>query len=173
MAGRRFRSPYRRGSQGTVPAVAVVAGMLIAAGTAVKAPAAPRPARPVPAAVAGTGETAFFAAVLADLSAPVTAADLASLAAWASREGPWGAVGQWNPLDTTLYEPGSVPFNTFGAGLHVWNYPTPAAGAQATAVTIAGYPAIAGALRSGTGICGAGFAAALSEWSGGGYEEVC
>jgi len=36
-----------------------------------------------------------------------------------------------------------------------------------------GYPLITAALRSGSGICGAGFASELLTWSGSGYSEVC
>ena len=173
---RRFRSPYRRRSGSTGTVAVAVAFAALASGAGAKAAAAHRhtatetvKAAPVP----GGTEAAFMAAVLADLGAPVTAANLRSLAAWAAREGCWGCVGVNNPLDSTLPEPGATWFNTFGGGLHVWNYPTPDIGAQATAVTIGGYPAITAALRSGSGVCGPGFAAEFSRWSGGGYTEVC
>lgn len=129
---------------------------------------------PGPAPVTGGSEAAFTGAVLAGLGAPATGANTGSLEAWGSREGCWGCTGANNQFDSTLYEPGSTAFNTFGGGLHVWNYPTPAIGAQATAQTIsAGYPEITAALRSGSGVCGYGFAAEFSRWSGGGYQEVC
>lgn len=174
---RRFRSPYRRrsGSTGTVAVVAAFAAL--ASGAGVKAAAhghagaatSTVKAAPVP----GGTEAAFMAAVLADLGAPVTAANLRSLAAWAAREGCWGCVGVNNPLDSTLPEPGATWFNTFGGGLHVMNYPDAATGAQATAATIRAYPLITAALRNGSGACGNSFAAELSRWSGGGYQEVC
>jgi len=134
-------------------------------------PAAPTPP---PASPAGGSETAFFSAVLADMGDRPTGKDLDSLAAWAAHEGRWGTVGQWNPLDTTLAMTGSWNYNTFGDGLHVQSYPSAAEGAQATAVTISGgYPSITAALRSGTGVCGGGFAAEFGAWSGYAYQEVC
>jgi hypothetical protein len=179
-SSRRFRSPYwsRGGNTGLFAAVA--AGLALAAAGAHhaavphgKAHAKAAPAA-VTAAVSGTGEPAFWAAVLADLGAPDTGANVASLTAWADREGPWGTVGQWNPLDTTLTEPGSWAFNTFSDGLHVQSYPSASEGAEATAATLAdGYPLITAALRSGD-VCGnAGLADEFSRWSGGGYEGVC
>ena len=55
-----------------------------------------------------------------------------------------------NPLDTTWGMPGATPFNTFGNDEHVWNYPTEAIGAQATALTLENgrYPSILTALRT-------------------------
>lgn len=174
---RRFRSPYRRrsGSTGTVAVVAAFAAL--ASGAGVKAAAhghagaatSTVKAAPVP----GGTEAAFIAAVLSDLGAPDTTSNQRSMAAWGAREGCWGCVGANNQWDSTLYEPGATAFNTFDGNLHVWNYPTAAEGAQATAATLGGYPAITAALRSGSGVCGTGFAAEFSRWSGGGYQEVC
>ena len=41
-----------------------------------------------------------------------------------------------NPINTTLEEPGVTPYNTFGVGLHVWNYPTLTEGVEATVKTL-------------------------------------
>lgn len=79
-------------------------------------------------------------------------------------------------MSSTLPMPGVTVCNTLQDGGHVWNYPTAAEGAQATALTLEGgnwYPAIVAAFRSGTGICGGGFASELLTWSGNGYPEVC
>jgi hypothetical protein len=175
---RQFRSPYgrRNGRTGAVAGVAIGAALAAGAGAhAAVTPAHPHHAQAAraAAAVAGTGESAFWAAVLADLGAPVTTGNVSSLTDWAAREGPWGTVGQWNPLDTILPEPGSWAFNTFGGGLHVQSYPGASEGAQATAATIGVYPGITAALRSGGGLCGDSLAAEFSRWSGGGYREVC
>ena len=176
---RRYRSRYGRGDSRAGVVAGVAAGIALAAGAGAHAAVTSAHAKPhvqsarAAAAVTGTGETAFIAAVLADLGAPGTGANQGSLTAWAAHEGHWGTVGQWNPLDTTLPVPGSWNFNTFSGDLHVQDYPTAAEGAQATAATISGgYPLITAALRSGTGICGYRFAAELRRWSGG-YEEVC
>jgi hypothetical protein len=173
---RRFRSRYRRrqggaGALGVAVAVLAAGAGAHAATSHAHAGTGARPARVT--AVSGTGEAAFFTRVLADLGAPATSANLGSLAAWAAHEGPWGSVGAWNPLDTILPEPGSWAFNSFGGGLHVQSYPTASEGAQATAVTIGGYPGITAALRSGAGVCGPGLSYEFSRWSGGGYTEVC
>jgi hypothetical protein len=179
-SSRRFRSPYRKqgGNKGLFVAVAAGlafagAGAHHAAASHAKAHAKPAPAA-VTAAVSGTGEPAFWAAVLADLGAPATPANTGALTAWANREGPWGTVGQWNPLDTILTEPGSWNFNTFDGDLHVQSYPDATEGAEATAATLAnGYPLIVSALRVSE-VCGNDtLAYEFGEWSGGGYEGVC
>jgi hypothetical protein len=140
---------------------------------------AKKPARKA-APVTGPGETAFFTAVLRDLGAPVTRANLTSLAGWADREGPWGTVGKNNPLDTTQPMPGSTWFNTIttssGGVIHVQNYPTATEGAEATAATIANgfYPHILGRLTSGTGLCEDLTATAAEFTTWGGYSSpVC
>lgn len=136
---------------------------------------APRPpARAARAAVPGSGEAALMGAVLADLGAPATEADVTSLEAWRKRETPWPPVAAGNPLNTTLTAPGSTAYNYLPGGGSVQSYPSPAEGAQATAATLlGGYPMIVSALRSGSGVCGGSFAAEFSKWSGGGYQEVC
>lgn len=130
--------------------------------------------------VTGGSEAAFFRAALADLGAPATPANLASLEAWTTHEWPaWPPKATNNPLDTTLPAPGATAFNTFtaanGATLHVWSYPDATTGAAETARTIAGgnFPRIESALRDGRGVCGGGFAGEFSAWSGGGYRSVC
>jgi hypothetical protein len=131
------------------------------------------PASPVTAAAPGPGETGYVSALLAAVGAPDDSANEDSVADWARLEGPWGTVGRWNPLSTTLAEPGSWNFNTFDGDLHVQSYPTEAEGVRATAATLlSGYPQIVSALRSGAGVCGTSLAGEFGEWSGN-YEEVC
>lgn len=182
---RPFRSRYRRRAGNRDKAAVAVAVVFLAAGGTVKAVVPHGHAhalvrkqqaqQPVQAAaVSGPGEAAFFTAVLSDLGAPATAANLGSLPPWAAHEGPWGSVGQWNPLDSTLTEPGSWNFNVIaGCACAVQDYPDASEGAQATAVTIEGFPMITAALRAGDGVCGGDFAGEFSRWSGGGYDEVC
>jgi hypothetical protein len=176
----RYRLRRRNANAGPIAVVAVAVMAAASAGSHAIArhPAQEHSAAPgvtaAAAPVASGSETAFIAAVLADLGAPDTSADQQSMAAWGAREGCWGCVGQWNQWDTILPMPGSWPFNTFDGDLHVQNYPTASEGAQATALTLEdGYPLIVAALRSGAGICGGGFASELGRWSGDGYTEVC
>jgi hypothetical protein len=177
----RYRSPFRSRRGGGPPGIVVVAIAAAAAGVAGTPAVArhhpqPHAAAPAPAApVTSASETAFFAAVLADLGAPDDAANAGSLAAWYPHEyATWPPRAANDPLDSTLAMPGSWNYNTFDGDLHVQEYPTASEGAQATALTLeGGYPLIVSALRSGSGICGAGFAPELGRWSGDGYQEVC
>jgi hypothetical protein len=138
----------------------------------------PRAASEAP--VSGPGETAFIKAVLADLGAPATDANVASVTAWVQHETSWPPAAASNPLDSTLPEPGSTIFNTIvlasGGVIHVQNYPDAAEGAAATAATIANghYPHIIAALAGGSGLCGdTALAADFATWSGNGYDAVC
>jgi hypothetical protein len=136
--------------------------------------ATPASAGPGEAPVSGTGETAYIRAVLADLHAPDTDADVASVKEWVRHETPWPPVAANNPLDSTLPEPGATWFNTLPDGLHVQNYPNAAEGAAATAATIANgrYPHILAGLTSGAGVCGTAAADDFATWSGT-YTSVC
>jgi hypothetical protein len=125
--------------------------------------------------VPGGSETAFIAAVLADLGVPVgkRSADITSIASWFPHEFPsWPPAAAWNPMASTLQMSGSTTYNSAG----VQNYVSAAEGAQATALTLADgfYPLIVADLRSGRGLCGdTAIAAELLTWSGGGYSGVC
>lgn len=119
---------------------------------------------------AGPGESAWILAFLTSIGAPPTPANIHTVTAWIQHETPWPPVARNNPLNTTLQEPGSSPYNSVG----VQNYPDPATGILATSSTIreGGYGDILLALRSGQGLCGRSWAG-LSRWSGGGYSSVC
>jgi hypothetical protein len=154
---------------------AVGGGGTAATVTVTRHAAAPPPHRDAP--VTSSSETAYLTAVLRDLGAPVTSVNLTSLAAWVQRETSWPPAAAFNPLDTTLYEAGATKFNDItlsnGQVIHVWNYPTAAEGAAATAATIAGgnFPHIAAALTAGTGLCGLTVAyQEFLDWSGNGYN---
>lgn len=87
----------------------------------------------------------YFAGVLRDLGAPVTAPNLNFLAGWAQVEGTAAAN---NPLATTLHLRGSSPLPGNSAG--VQQYPSVQEGERATAQTLsAGYPNIVSALKTG------------------------
>lgn len=112
----------------------------------------------------------FASDVLAALGAPTTAANVQSIEDWAAQEGGGGAN---NPLNTTLQTAGSTgSINSVG----VQNYANTADGVTATAQTLEGgnYSAIVAALKSGSGLIGAGGAVGseLSTWSGGGYDSL-
>lgn len=123
--------------------------------------------------VTSGSESAFIRAVLADLGAPATQANISSLASWFPHEFPsWPPAAADNPMASTMPEPGATVFNSAG----VRNYVSATQGAQATAATLADgrYPGIVAALRSGRGLCGdPSLAGEFLTWSGGGYSAVC
>lgn len=83
-------------------------------------------------------------AVLGGLGVTPTKQDIAWLDAWHLTE---ESGASFNPLNTTLIEPGATSFNSAG----VRNYPSAKVGAQATVSTLEGsaYTPIVAALRSG------------------------
>jgi len=100
--------------------------------------------------VSGYDREHFYHMLLAELGAPVNAANVRALTAWGECE---GSAAQFNPLDTTQHEPGATEYNTFGNDQHVWNYPDEATGVRATVTTLRNgfYLNIVEALMSGTG----------------------
>lgn len=169
---RKYRYRYRKnGNAGPLIAVAAFAALLAAGGT--KAAAHGTPGRTAAASVTSGSENAFIRAVLADMGAPATQADITSLASWFPHEFPsWPPMAANNPMASTMRAAGSTTYNSAG----VQNYPTAAEGAQATAGTLANgyYPLIAAALRSGRGLCGnPSLAGEFLTWSGNGYSGVC
>lgn len=120
-------------------------------------------------------ESAWITALLTSIGAPATQANINSMASWISHESVYPGNGQntgglYNPLNTTLNESGASDYNSVG----VKNYVSEAQGIEATAATLLNgdYNDVVAALRSGNGLCGQSFAG-LSEWSGGGYSQVC
>lgn len=162
----RYRRSRRDGRAAVAAGAAAVA--ILAAGHAGHAHHAAG-ALPAAVPVTGSGAAAFIRAVLADLGAPATAADISSLAAWFPHE---ATAALNNPMATTMPAPGATVFN--GAG--VKDYPTASEGAAATARTLADgrYPLILSALMSGRGLCGdTSLSGEFLTWSGNGYAEVC
>lgn len=117
----------------------------------------------------GPGETSWIKALLMSIGAPTTQANINSISAWISHEGPYGTQGPNNPLNTT--ESGYGGYDWYGS---VKGYPTTSNGIAATVATLFGgqYGDIVSALRSGNGLCGQSFSG-LSTWSNGGYSQVC
>jgi hypothetical protein len=117
------RTRYRRDGGAAVPAVIIGAAILAATGAhaATKAHGAPH--------APGPGEAAFMSAVLADLGAPASQANIGSLEAWVQHETPWPPVASNNPMNSTLAAPGSTAYNYLPGGGSVQNYPAAAEGA--------------------------------------------
>jgi hypothetical protein len=124
---------------------------------------------------ANGSEKAWITALLLTIGAPPTSANIRSMTAWISNEGPWGTQGENgnNPLNTSITNsPGYL--GKWPAAPVVSIFATLTDGVAATAATLlsGNYSDVVGALRSGQGLCGRSFAG-LSEWSSGGYSSVC
>jgi len=106
-------------------------------------------------------------ALLAQIGAPITAANVAFLDAWQKMEG-GGAAN--NPLNVTWPPSNLAPYNSVG----VQNYGSPSDGAAATATFMQhGYQSIITALQSGVPQqYSASIASDLHAWSGGGYSAI-
>ncbi|MGH9126574.1 MAG: hypothetical protein ACRDZ8_17870 [Acidimicrobiales bacterium] len=105
----------------------------------------------------------FGAAVLTQISAPITATNLGAFSAWAAGE---GSCARFNPLATTQPEAGATPFNTLTGGGHVWNYPSfeVGVGATVTALTNGRYPQVIEAFRADAGVDAVASAVEESPW---------
>lgn len=122
--------------------------------------------------VVSGSENSFIRAILADMRAPATTANISSLAAWFPHEFPsYPPPAENNPMATKMSEPGASDYLSNG----VKNYPTASEGAQATAATLTDgyYPAMVAKLRAGEGLCGSSLAGEFLTWSGNGYSSVC
>jgi len=120
----------------------------------------------------GSGsEKAYFSAMLKDIGAPATKANLETMYEWAKAEEPGfppQTVGgyAWNPLNIKNFVTGGFE-----------SYPSSSDGAHGTAafMLMNNYGAIVDALRSGKGLIGnsdPNVASELSAWSGGGYHSI-
>jgi peptidoglycan hydrolase CwlO-like protein len=102
-------------------------------------------------------------ALLQDLGMPVTSANLAAVTAWEMAEGGhWHNSAHYNPLNTTMREPGATSMNSVG----VKSYTSWAQGFTATIATLHdGYYAdILAALQNGTDAQAVADAVAASPW---------
>lgn len=120
------------------------------------------PAGNVPA---GQGEQSYFSALLRDLGAPASTANLQAMYRWAKKEEPsFPPPNAWNPLNIKNPQTGSFA-----------QYPSPRAGAFSSAAFMINnhYTAIVSSLRTGNGIVDSPeVARELLAWSGGGYSSV-
>ena len=136
----------------------------------------------------GASETSFFTAVLKDLGAPATQANLSSLTNWAHQEEPgWNGAGEGGTTFNPLNHSGSginVPtVGTEPVGPGIAEYANATLGAQATADFLqnGNYPAIVMALRAGQGLAAGNqqveaelylWSSGYSDGSHGGYGSV-
>jgi len=136
--------------------------VLARAPLAILAPASDGP--PAPPASPGTNPIQQFgSAVMARISAPITASNLGAFSAWAAGE---GTCARYNPLATTQPEAGATPFNNLSGGGHVWDYPSFAVGVQATttALTNGLYQPVIAAFQADAGVNAVAAAVERSPW---------
>jgi hypothetical protein len=114
--------------------------------------------------------TDFAKAVLKQLGAPETDANIKSLVKWEQREGGnWHNSAHFNPLCTTQKEQGATNMNSCGVKAYTsWDQ-----GVQATVSTLQNgqYGDIISGLKSGNGLS-QGNHQGLSKWSGGAYSSI-
>jgi hypothetical protein len=153
---------------------AVAAGLLLAL-TSSHPGAAASPATTA-RAVSPSGATytpsSWAAALLSAGGWPQTRCNLAAVTAWEQAEGGnWQNTAQFNPLDTTMPEPGSWGINSAG----VQAYPSWRAGFTATLATLGNgnYGPILSALSSGASAQAVADAVAASPWGTSGFQASC
>jgi len=171
--GKSFLSAFRDVLSGQSPKDALSAN-LIASGSSSTGPGSVSNSNSIGGALfagASASEKSFFSAMLTDLGAPVTTANLNTMYAWAKQEEP-GFPPQnvggfaWNPLN--IKDPVTGNFQQ-------WNSPTAGASGTAAFMLENNYSAIVSALRSGQGLIGNTnpvVAQELSAWSDGGYSSI-
>ena len=108
------------------------------------------------------------------MNLPVTTSNVSFLVGWAVAEGgAWHNTATGNPLNTTLRTAGSKTIANNSAGVQA--YPSWAAGIQATAQTLQGYPEIMAGLRAGDAASAdlaGSMGSDLKRWSGDAYQVV-
>jgi hypothetical protein len=94
----------------------------------------------------------WASSVLDGIGAPLSSVNAETLWAWSNAEtSPFPIMHINNPLDTTLFMLGAIPWNTFGIDRHVWIYSTVEDGITATVETLLQpgfYPTILAHLRN-------------------------
>lgn len=110
-------------------------------------------------------------ALLEQLNMPLTQQNAAAITAWEVAEGGnWHNTAHYNPLDTTMPEPGATSMNSVGVKAYVsW-----AQGFTATIATLRNgyYGGILAALRSGTSAIAVADAVAASPWGTGNFTGL-
>ena len=110
-------------------------------------------------------------ALLQQLGMPLTEQNVAAVTAWELAEGGhWHNSAHYNPLDTTMPEPGATAMNSVGVKAYVsW-----AQGFQATIATLRNgyYGGILAALRAGDDAIAVADAVAASPWGTGNFTSL-
>jgi len=114
----------------------------------------------------------FARAVLAAEGVPRTRCNVRAMLAWEAAEGGhWSNTAQYNPLNTTMPEPGSSPMNPVG----VQSYTSWGQGLRATVDTLnnGNYPGILTALSAGNDAQSVADAVGASPWGTGYFAASC
>ena len=110
-------------------------------------------------------------ALLQQLAMPLTAQNVAAITAWEVAEGGhWHNSAHYNPLDTTMPEPGATAMNSVGVKAYVsWTQ-----GFVATIATLRNgyYGGILAALRAGNDAIAVADAVAASPWGTGNFASL-
>jgi len=110
-------------------------------------------------------------ALLEQLGMPLTQQNVAAIVAWEMAEGGhWHNTAYYNPLDTTMPEPGATSMNSVGVKAYVsW-----AQGFRATIATLRNgyYGRILAALRAGDNAIAVADAVAASPWGTGNFASL-
>jgi len=161
----------RRGRNQKFAGSAIVAGLLLAAVHGHTPPAAVTASATVPSGSAYTPPS-WAGALLSAGGWPQTSCNLAAVTAWEAAEGGnWANAARFNPLDTTMPEPGSWGINS----VNVQAYPSWQAGFTATLTTLGNgnYGPILAALRSGGSAQAVADAVAASPWGTAAFQASC
>lgn len=125
------------------------------------------PAAPSPPG-GGYSPSGWAQALLGDLGMPRSAQNVTAITAWEMAEGGnWFNSARYNPLDTTMPEPGSTAMNSAG----VQAYTSWGQGLAATVATLTNgqYGGILAALRAGTSALAVSAAVSESPWGTGAF----
>ncbi|MGO8683738.1 MAG: coiled-coil domain-containing protein [Thermoleophilia bacterium] len=145
-------------------AAARAAAAAAAAARSEQAAQAPLPANSSPGGASGDYTPQTWAqALLRDAHLPTTTANLSAIVAWEMAEGGnWYNGARYNPLDTTMPEPGASDMNAVG----VKAYASWSEGLTATIATLENgdYANIIAALRAGQNAAAVAAAVAVSPW---------
>src|SRR5450755_4731323 len=167
--GRYLRRRLTRNQKFAGSAMAV--GLLLALAHGHTPPAAVTASTTIPGGSAYT-PSSWAAALLSAGGWPQTSCNLAAVTGWEQAEGgQWHNSAAFNPLDTTMPEPGSWGINS----VNVQAYPSWQAGFTATLTTLGNgnYAPILSALRSGGSAQAVAGAVAASPWGTSGFQVSC
>jgi len=166
---RGYRRRLTRNQQ--LAGTAVAAGLLLVLAHPHTPPAAVTASATIPGGSA-YAPSSWAAALLSAGGWPRTRCNLAAVTAWEQAEGGnWQNSAAYNPLNTTMPEPGSWVVNSAG----VKAYPSWQAGFTATLATLGNgrYGPVRSALTAGTSAQAVADAVAGSPWGTGPFQAAC